>query len=49
MGSIQKLTIDGKNYVLLSEEDYEDLVDGLEAGHIMARIAAGEDDPKQSG
>ncbi|OJU06908.1 MAG: transcriptional regulator [Rhizobium sp. 63-7] len=42
MGDIQKLTIDGKNYVLLSEEDYEDLVDGLRADAIMARVAAGE-------
>jgi DNA-binding XRE family transcriptional regulator len=43
MGEIQKLTIDGKAYVLLSEEDYEDLVDGLHAQAIMARIAAGEE------
>ncbi|MGV8936244.1 MAG: helix-turn-helix domain-containing protein [Allorhizobium sp.] len=43
MGDIQRLTIDGKNYVLLSEEDYEDLVDGLEANAIMARVAAGEE------
>jgi DNA-binding XRE family transcriptional regulator len=43
MGDIQKLTIDGKNYVLLSEEDYEDLVDGLEASAIMAHVAAGEE------
>jgi DNA-binding XRE family transcriptional regulator len=43
MGEIQKLTIDGKAYVLLSEEDYEDLVDGLHAEAIMARIAAGEE------
>lgn len=43
MGEVQKLIIDGKNYILLSEEDYEDLVDGLEASAIMARIAAGEE------
>jgi DNA-binding XRE family transcriptional regulator len=43
MGDIQKITIDGKNYVLLSEEDYEDLVDGLHANEILARIAAGEE------
>lgn len=43
MGEIQKLTIDGKNYVLLSEEDYEDMIDGLRADAIMARIAAGEE------
>ena len=43
MGEIQKLTIDGKAYVLLSEEDFEDLVDGLRAEAIMARVAAGEE------
>jgi len=43
MGDIQKLTIEGKNYVVLSEEDYEDLIDGLHASAIMARIEAGEE------
>ena len=43
MGDAQRLVIDGKGYVLLSEEDYEDLVDGLEASAIMARVAAGEE------
>jgi DNA-binding XRE family transcriptional regulator len=43
MGDVQKLTIDGKNYVILSEEDYEDLVDGMRANAIMARVAAGEE------
>ncbi|MFC3074112.1 helix-turn-helix domain-containing protein [Shinella pollutisoli] len=43
MGDVQTITIDGKNYVLLSEEDYEDLIDGLHAAEIMARIAAGEE------
>lgn len=43
MGDIQKLTIDGKGYVLLSQEDYEDLVDRLEAQAVLARIAAGEE------
>lgn len=43
MGDIQKLVIDGKSYVLLSEEDYDDLVDGLKADAIVARVAAGEE------
>jgi len=43
MGEIQKLTIEGKNYVLLSEGDYEDMIDTLEANAIMARIKAGEE------
>jgi DNA-binding XRE family transcriptional regulator len=43
MGEIQKLTIDGKAYILLSEEDYEDLIDTITAERIMARIAAGEE------
>ena len=43
MGKVQRLEIDGKAYVLLSEEDYEDLMDSLEAQAIMARIAAGEE------
>jgi DNA-binding XRE family transcriptional regulator len=43
MGEIQKITIEGKTYVLLSEEDYEDLIDGLNAKAVMARIEAGEE------
>lgn len=43
MADVQKLTIDGKNYVVLSEENYEDLMDGLHANAIMARIQAGEE------
>lgn len=43
MSEIQRIEIDGKPYVLLSEEDYEDLIDALEAQAIMARIAAGEE------
>jgi DNA-binding XRE family transcriptional regulator len=43
MGEIQKLTIDGKAYVLLSEDYFEDLIDGLRADAIMARIAADEE------
>ncbi len=43
MGDVQKLTIEGKNYVLLSEEDYEDLIDGMKAQAVLARIQAGEE------
>ncbi|MDF1608499.1 helix-turn-helix domain-containing protein [Hoeflea sp. YIM 152468] len=43
MGEIQKLTIEGKTYVLLSEDDYEDMIDTLEANAIMARIKEGEE------
>jgi DNA-binding XRE family transcriptional regulator len=43
MGDVQKLTIEGKNYVLLSEEDYEDLIDGLQAEAVLGRIKAGEE------
>ncbi|MBB4288566.1 DNA-binding Xre family transcriptional regulator [Rhizobium leguminosarum] len=43
MGEIQTLTIDGKGYVLLSEEDYRDLVDLSEARAAKARIDAGEE------
>lgn len=43
MGDIQKLIIEGKTYVVLSEDDYEDLIDGLHAKAIMARIEAGEE------
>lgn len=43
MSEVQRLKIDGKGYVLLSEEDYEDLMDSLQGQAIMARIAAGEE------
>jgi hypothetical protein len=43
MGEIQKLTIDGKGYVLLSEDDYQDLVDVSDARAAKARIDAGEE------
>jgi DNA-binding XRE family transcriptional regulator len=43
MGDIQRLTIDGKAYVLLSEDDYEDLIDELRAEAIVAGIDAGEE------
>jgi DNA-binding XRE family transcriptional regulator len=43
MGDVQRLTIEGKNYVLLSEEDYEDLIDGMKAQAVLARVQAGEE------
>ncbi|ARM86969.1 transcriptional regulator protein [Rhizobium sp. CIAT894] len=43
MGEIQKLTIDGKGYVLLSEDDYQDLVDISDARAAKARIDDGEE------
>lgn len=43
MGEIQTLTIDGKGYVLLSEEDYRDLVDISDARAAKLRIDAGEE------
>ncbi|MBB4064497.1 helix-turn-helix domain-containing protein [Gellertiella hungarica] len=46
MSGIQRIEIDGRPYVLLSEEDYEDMIDmidTIEAQAIMARIAAGEE------
>ncbi len=43
MGRIQRIEIEGKAYVLLSEEDYEDLVDGLEASAVLAEIAGGQE------
>lgn len=43
MGEVQRIEIEGKSYVLLSEEEYEDLIDALEAQAVVARMAAGEE------
>jgi len=43
VGEIQKLTIDGETYVLVPEDDYEDMMDTLEAHAIMERVRAGEE------
>ncbi|OLP53173.1 transcriptional regulator [Rhizobium rhizosphaerae] len=40
---IRRVTIDGRAYVQIAEEDFEDLVDGLQTDVILARIAAGEE------
>lgn len=44
MGNIQKINLDGTEYVILSSEDYEDLVDGIAASEAKARIAAGKEE-----
>ncbi|MGG7581013.1 helix-turn-helix domain-containing protein [Rhizobium sp. Nf11,1] len=43
MTAVQRITIEGKGYVLLPEDDYQDLVDASEASAIKARIDAGEE------
>jgi DNA-binding XRE family transcriptional regulator len=43
MGELRKTVIDGETYVLVPEDDYEDLIDGIAAEKIMARIRAGEE------
>jgi len=43
MGEIRKMTIDGEIYVLVPEDEYEDLIDSLEAQAIMERVKAGEE------
>ena len=42
--NIQTLTLDGKDFVILSREDYEDLVDVSEANKISERIRSGEEE-----
>jgi mRNA-degrading endonuclease RelE of RelBE toxin-antitoxin system/antitoxin component HigA of HigAB toxin-antitoxin module len=43
MGEVSKLTIGGATYVVLPEEEYEDLLELSEARAIKARIDAGEE------
>ncbi len=43
MGDLRKTVIDGETYVLVPEDEYEDLMDSLAAEKIMARIRAGEE------
>ncbi|MGF9693040.1 helix-turn-helix transcriptional regulator [Rhizobium sp. 0TCS1.26] len=43
MGEVRKTIIDGETYVLVPEEDYEDLIDTIVAERIMARVRAGEE------
>lgn len=43
MGELRKTVIDGETYVLVPEDEYEDLMDSVAAEKIMARIRAGEE------
>ncbi|MGF0536935.1 hypothetical protein ACQQ2Q_02995 [Agrobacterium sp. ES01] len=43
MGPLQKTVIEGQSYVLVPEEEYEDLLDTLAAHRTMARVEAGEE------
>ncbi|WP_137132223.1 helix-turn-helix transcriptional regulator [Rhizobium sp. FY34] len=43
MGEVRKTVIDGETYVLIPEDDYEDLIDTITAERIMARVRAGEE------
>ena len=43
MGDVRKVVIDGKSWVMLSEDDYEDLLDRLEAETVLARVRDGEE------
>ncbi|TCL91267.1 helix-turn-helix protein [Rhizobium sp. PP-WC-2G-219] len=43
MGAFDKTVIDGKAFVLVPEDEFEDMIDTIEANRIMARINAGEE------
>lgn len=43
MGVFEKTVIDGKPFVLVPEEEFEDMIDTIAANEVMARIAAGEE------
>jgi DNA-binding XRE family transcriptional regulator len=43
MGELRKTVIDGETYVLVPEDEYEDLIDSIAAEKIMVRIRAGEE------
>ncbi|MBB4007132.1 helix-turn-helix domain-containing protein [Allorhizobium taibaishanense] len=43
MGELRKTVIDGETYVLIPEDDYEDLIDTIKAERVMARVRAGEE------
>ncbi|KQQ74433.1 transcriptional regulator [Rhizobium sp. Leaf321] len=43
MGVFNRTVIDGKPFVLVPEEEFEDMMDTIMAGEVMARIEAGEE------
>lgn len=43
MGGFNRTVIDGKPFVLVPEEEFEDMMDVIMAKEIMARIEAGEE------
>ncbi|WP_432294120.1 helix-turn-helix domain-containing protein [Rhizobium panacihumi] len=43
MGAFNRTVIDGKPFVLVPEEEFEDMMDVIMAKEIMARIEAGEE------
>lgn len=43
MGVFNRTVIDGKPFVLVPEEEFEDMMDIIAAKEIMARVAAGEE------
>ncbi|WP_037084156.1 helix-turn-helix domain-containing protein [Neorhizobium vignae] len=43
MGAFNRTVIDGKPFVLVPEEEFEDMMDIIAAKEIMARVAAGEE------
>jgi len=42
--NIQSIKLDGKDFVILSREDYEDIIDIAEANAVMSRIRSGEEE-----
>lgn len=43
MGGFNRTVIDGKPFVLVPEEEFEDMMDVIMAKEIMARVEAGEE------
>ncbi|MFL0693637.1 MAG: hypothetical protein ACJLUP_16535 [Agrobacterium tumefaciens] len=43
MGVFNRTVIDGKPFVLVPEEEFEDMMDVIMAKEVLARIEAGEE------